>query len=126
MGCKEYKGLPTFELTSEIEKLAAHISTTYADSAGTNIYWSTYSKDSAGEVFSDLTETELLVLYHMSQGNGNKKIGEIVNIGEGTARNYVSAIFTKLNVKNRTRTSASKIALDNNLLGYMTKKGLLK
>ena len=125
MGCQEYKGLPTFELTSEIEKLASHITSTYAASAGKNIYWSIYSKDSSNEVFSDFTDQELLVLYHMSQGNSNKKIAKILTLGEGTVRNYGNSIFDKLDLKNRTRTSASKIALENNLLGYITQKRLL-
>lgn len=70
----------------------------------------------SGEVGApDLTARELDVLRLMAEGYGNRHIAEALFMAEGTAKNHVSAILTKLNA--RDRTSAVLRALRDGLLG---------
>jgi DNA-binding NarL/FixJ family response regulator len=56
-----------------------------------------------------LTERERDVLLIMAEGKSNKEIGRKLDLTEGTVKGYVSAIFEKLNVNDRTQ--AAMIAL---------------
>ncbi|HVM70754.1 MAG TPA: response regulator transcription factor [Anaerolineales bacterium] len=53
------------------------------------------------DAFHDLSERELDVLYEVSLGKTNAEIGQILNLGEKTARNYVSTLLEKLHLSNR-------------------------
>jgi two-component system, NarL family, response regulator DevR len=53
------------------------------------------------DAFHDLSERELNVLYEVSLGKTNIEIGQSLNLGEKTARNYVSVILEKLQLTNR-------------------------
>jgi DNA-binding NarL/FixJ family response regulator len=53
------------------------------------------------DAFHDLSERELDVLYEVSLGKTNIEIAQSLNIGEKTARNYVSSILEKLQLTNR-------------------------
>jgi DNA-binding NarL/FixJ family response regulator len=53
------------------------------------------------DAFHDLSERELEVLYEVSLGKTNAEIGQSLNLGEKTARNYVSGILEKLQLSNR-------------------------
>ena len=53
------------------------------------------------DAFHDLSERELDVLSEVSLGKTNIEIAQSLNIGEKTARNYVSAILEKLQLTNR-------------------------
>ncbi|MDF1514068.1 MAG: response regulator transcription factor, partial [Anaerolineae bacterium] len=50
--------------------------------------------------FTDLTEQELRVLGLVSEGRTNKEIAKALFLGEGTVRNYVSSILSKLALTN--------------------------
>jgi len=67
--------------------------------------------------FSDLTEQELRVLAHLAEGRTNKEIADVLSLGEGTVRNYVSSIFTKLHVQNRAEAAAYAAA--HNIRDYL-------
>jgi len=56
--------------------------------------------------FRDLTEQELRVLGLVSQGRTNKIIAKELFLGEGTVRNYVSSILSKLELTNRAEAAA--------------------
>ncbi len=56
--------------------------------------------------FKDLTEQELRVLGLVSQGYTNKEIAKELFLGEGTVRNYVSSILSKLELTNRAEAAA--------------------
>ena len=56
--------------------------------------------------FRDLTEQELRVLGLVSQGRTNKIIAKELFLGEGTVRNYVSSILSKLELRNRAEAAA--------------------
>ncbi len=56
-----------------------------------------------------LTEREMDVLRLLSRGFNNMEIAETLYLSEGTVRNHVSAIFTKLDVTSRTQAAVIAI-----------------
>ncbi len=56
-------------------------------------------------VVADLTERELGVLRLLARGLSNSDIAERLYLSEGTVRNYVSSILTKLDVTDRTQAA---------------------
>lgn len=56
--------------------------------------------------FEELTPQELAVLAHVAHGMTNRQIAGKLYLGEGTVRNYVSSILSKLNVHNRAEAAA--------------------
>jgi NarL family two-component system response regulator LiaR len=60
-------------------------------------------------IAESLTEREREVLRHVARGLSNAAIAEQLYLSEGTVRNYVSAILTKLGASDRTQ--AAVIAL---------------
>jgi DNA-binding NarL/FixJ family response regulator len=55
------------------------------------------------EVFPDLTESERNVLKLMAQGASNESIARLLSFSTKTVRNYVSNIFSKLQVADRAQ-----------------------
>jgi DNA-binding NarL/FixJ family response regulator len=58
-----------------------------------------------------LSERELSVLAQLAQGAANKEIGARLRIAEGTVKNHVTHIFTKLGVTDRTQAALKARAL---------------
>jgi len=58
------------------------------------------------EAFGDLTDQEMRVLAQVADGKTNREIAEELYLGEGTVRNYVSSILSKLDLSNRTEAAA--------------------
>lgn len=56
--------------------------------------------------FADLTPQEMAVLAHVAEGKTNRQIAVKLFLGEGTIRNYVSSILSKLDVNNRAEAAA--------------------
>ena len=56
--------------------------------------------------FSELTEQELRILALVTEGKTNREIAGELYLGEGTVRNYVSRILSKLGVSNRAEAAA--------------------
>ncbi|AXV63780.1 DNA-binding response regulator [Pseudoalteromonas lipolytica] len=54
---------------------------------------------------ASLTPSQFKVLHLMANGDANKTIADALNISEKTVKNHISAIFTKLEVSNRTQAS---------------------
>jgi len=71
--------------------------------------------------FTDLTEQELRVLGLVAEGRTNKEIARTLFLGEGTVRNYVSSILSKLNLTNRAEAAA--YAVRHNLQEYLQEFG---
>ncbi len=67
--------------------------------------------------FSELTEQELRVLSLLVEGRTNREIADALTLGEGTVRNYVSSIFSKLHVNNRAEAAAYAAA--HNIRDYL-------
>ncbi|MBX3086141.1 MAG: response regulator transcription factor [Anaerolineae bacterium] len=63
-------------------------------------------KTKEASVFSDLSMQELRVLSLISDGLTNREIAGRLFLGEGTVRNYVSSILSKLTLSNRAEAAA--------------------
>jgi DNA-binding NarL/FixJ family response regulator len=54
---------------------------------------------------SELTDRESEILRLVAQGKSNREIGEMLFITEGTVKNHVSSILTKLGLRDRTQAA---------------------
>jgi len=57
------------------------------------------------QLLSILNEREIEILRLISRGYTNTEIAETIHLSEGTVRNYVSALFSKLDVSDRTQAA---------------------
>ncbi len=87
---------------SPSEELAGSIRNVYA---GRRMY-APELIDGAFAEANPLTDREREVLELVADGMNTKEIAEELNIKTGTVRNYISAIFDKLDVKNRIEAIA--------------------
>jgi two-component system, NarL family, response regulator DevR len=63
-------------------------------------------KSREASVFADLSLQELRVLSLITDGLTNREIAGRLFLGEGTVRNYVSSLLSKLNLSNRAEAAA--------------------
>ncbi|MBM3143611.1 MAG: response regulator transcription factor [Chloroflexi bacterium] len=75
------------------------------------------AKEEEASSFADLTQQEKHVLILVSEGKTNREIAKELFLGEGTVRNYVSSILSKLNVSNRAEAAA--YAVEHNLRDHL-------
>ena len=75
-------------------------------------------KEEEASAFSHLSQQEKHVLLLVSEGKTNREIAKQLFLGEGTVRNYVSSILSKLGVNNRAEAAA--YAVEHNLREYIT------
>ncbi len=61
---------------------------------------------SAAEKLSQLSFQEGRVVALLADGKTNKQIGELMGLTEKTVKNYLSAVFSKLNIERRTQAVA--------------------
>ncbi|MCF8020254.1 MAG: response regulator transcription factor [Vallitaleaceae bacterium] len=61
--------------------------------------------DASKDGFADLelSEKEHLIMTHVAEGLSNKEIADLICLGEGTVRNYISIILDKLSLRDRTQ-----------------------
>jgi two-component system, NarL family, response regulator DevR len=74
-------------------------------------------KEEEASAFSNLSQQERHVLLLVSEGKTNREIAKALFLGEGTVRNYVSSILSKLGVSNRAEAAA--YAVEHNLKDYL-------
>jgi two-component system, NarL family, response regulator DevR len=74
-------------------------------------------KDEEASAFANLSQQERHVLMLVSEGRTNREIAKALFLGEGTVRNYVSSILSKLGVSNRAEAAA--YAVEHNLKEYL-------
>lgn len=67
--------------------------------------------------FIELTAQEMQVLALISEGRTNREIAAALFLSEGTVRNYVSSILSKLSVSNRAEAAA--YAIQHHLKDYL-------
>lgn len=60
--------------------------------------------------FDGLTDQERRVLALVAEGRTNREIAEVLFLGEGTIRNYVSNILGKLQLSNRAEAAAYAVS----------------
>ncbi len=75
-------------------------------------------KEEEASAFVHLSQQERHVLLLVSEGKTNREIAKALFLGEGTVRNYVSSILSKLGVSNRAEAAA--YAVEHNLREYIT------
>lgn len=75
------------------------------------------SSTNNGEAFSRLSQKEKQVLLRLSDGKSDQEIARTLFLGEGTMRNYVNSIFSKLGLDNREEATA--YALKHNLRAHL-------
>lgn len=63
-------------------------------------------KEEEASAFVNLSQQEKHVLLLVSEGKTNREIAKALYLGEGTVRNYVSSILSKLGVSNRAEAAA--------------------
>jgi two-component system, NarL family, response regulator DevR len=74
-------------------------------------------KEEEASAFANLSQQEKHVLVLVSEGKTNREIAKILFLGEGTVRNYVSSILSKLGVSNRAEAAA--YAVEHSLKEYL-------
>ncbi len=74
-------------------------------------------KEEEAAAFSNLSQQERHVLLLVSEGKTNREIAKTLFLGEGTVRNYVSSILSKLGVSNRAEAAA--YAVEHSLREYL-------
>ncbi len=66
--------------------------------------------------FSQLADQEMRVINLFAEGKTNREIAQALFLGEGTVRNYVSSILSKLQLTNRAEAAA--YAVQHNIKAY--------
>jgi two-component system, NarL family, response regulator DevR len=74
-------------------------------------------KEEEASAFANLSQQEKHVLMLVSEGKTNREIAKALFLGEGTVRNYVSSILSKLGVSNRAEAAA--YAVEHSLKEYL-------
>jgi two-component system, NarL family, response regulator DevR len=74
-------------------------------------------KEEEASAFVNLSQQEKHVLLLVSEGRTNREIAKALFLGEGTVRNYVSSILSKLGVSNRAEAAA--YAVEHSLREYL-------
>ncbi len=75
-------------------------------------------KEEEASAFVHLSQQEKHVLLLVSEGKTNREIAKVLFLGEGTVRNYVSSILSKLSANNRAEAAA--YAVEHNLREYIS------
>lgn len=78
-----------------------------------------YTSKIQNDVLSSLNKNELKIMKLIGMGLSNKEITKELNFSEGTVRNYISNILSKLNLRDRTQIAIlavqSGITMGNNI-----------
>lgn len=74
-------------------------------------------KEQEAASFEELSQQEKMVLKLVTEGKTNREIAQLLYLGEGTVRNYVSSILSKLNVSNCAEAAA--YAVEHKLKEYL-------
>jgi two-component system, NarL family, response regulator DevR len=75
-------------------------------------------KSQSATVFSALADQEMRILVLLAEGLPNREIAQRLFLSEGTVRNYVTNILSKLHLSNRAEAAAFAVAHD--IKAYVT------
>jgi DNA-binding NarL/FixJ family response regulator len=104
------KGTPRADLIKAIKGTQAGETHVDPDVAGKLFTHVIHSNQPQGSLLEhDLSERELDVLRLLAQGLTNPEIASRLYLTQGTVRNYVSSIITKLGVEDRTQAAVLAI-----------------
>jgi DNA-binding NarL/FixJ family response regulator len=92
-------------------KLFAHIAQAGVAAAGDREQLAAPTRPAGRPRVHELSERELEVLRLLAHGLSNNEIARRLYLSEGTVRNYVSAIFAKLDVTDRTQAALAALRL---------------
>lgn len=88
---------------AEIDYLRASISTRIDDKPVTELKVSVHRQELNHYLISPLTERELEVLNHVSNGRTNQEVADELFISLATVKTHINHIYDKLDVSNRTQ-----------------------
>lgn len=100
------KDIPHQKLFSAIRSTVAgetHIDPKVAHKLFNQVAQRTPAPDA--QLLKKLNEREIEILKLISRGYTNGDIAETIHLSEGTVRNYISALFSKLDVSDRTQAA---------------------
>jgi DNA-binding NarL/FixJ family response regulator len=103
------KGVSASELRAITRKVAS--GEAYVTPALAADMLTEFSQPHPLDSFSELTQREVDILQHLSQGLTNRQIGERMFLAEKTVKHYMTSILQKLHV--RSRTEAAVIAMQH-------------
>lgn len=91
-------------LRSENEELATEVRKLHEAQAGDDVIGAAPARPAA---FACLTEREYEVARLVAEGLDNREIAATAYLGEGTVRNNISSILSKMHLKNRTQIAVA-------------------
>lgn len=94
---------------------AVHDGNKYLDKSLMHLMFQKYSGDESN-VFSELSQRELEILYYVSKGFSNKDVAKTLFLSEKTIKNNLTRIFKKLDVKDRVH--AAILAITHKIEDY--------
>lgn len=106
------KNLPAGELAHAVR--LTHAGVAQLDASVTERLTSALSRGSPPAVATTLTAREIEVLRLIAEGSTNREIASRLFVSEGTVKNHISRILTRLDL--RDRTQAAIYARDHGLL----------
>ena len=94
----------------------------YIDKSLVSLLFSGFKNEArkASNILDSLSKREIEVLVRISQGLGNKEIGEQLYLSEKTIKNYATTIFRKIGVEDRVH--ATILSIQNNIEAYYKDK----
>lgn len=94
----------------------------YIDKSLVSILFSDIMSDDKKKksILDCLTKRETEVLFYMSKGLNNKKIGKKLYLSEKTIKNYATNLFKKINADDRVQAAIT--AIENNIEEYYNAK----
>lgn len=100
------KDSPRDEIVDAIRKTAAGENTTSPQITEKLYRYVQRGTPTDSTIADKLSKRERDILSHLANGLSNADIAERIHLAEGTVRNYVSNIFAKLDVSDRTQAAA--------------------
>ncbi len=61
--------------------------------------------DKTSHLLDSLNSRELEILHHVKLGHTNREIAQILHLSEGTVKNYVTTLLSKLGLRDRTQAA---------------------